>query len=183
MKRIVAAAAVLAALVLVAPAAAAAPAACTSTQLKLKLGPGDGAAGSTYIPLIFTNTGARSCTLRGYPGVSSVTGSTGKQVGGSATRETHTVRTITLKARGGTASALYRHVNPENFDAKDCDKATARGYRVYAPGQTRALYVANRHTACRIGRPDSVRPVVAGSHPNLAVTTSSRRSPSAPLTR
>jgi hypothetical protein len=167
MKRIVAAATVLAALVFAGTATAEAPAACTSTQLKLKLGASEGAAGSVYIPLIFTNASTHACTLRGYPGVSSVTGSTGKQVGGSATRDTtHTVRTITLKARGGTASALYRHVNPENFDAKDCSKATARGYRVYAPNLTRALYVANRHTACRIGRPDSVRPVVAGSHPN-----------------
>jgi hypothetical protein len=167
MKRIVAAAALLAALVLVAPAAGAASTACTYSQLKLKLGASEGAAGSTFFPLVFTNTSARACTLRGYPGVSSVTGSTGKQVGGSATRDTtHTVRTITLKARGGTASALYRHVNPENFDAKDCDKASARGYRVYAPNLTRALYVANTHTACRIGRPDSVRPVVAGSHPS-----------------
>ena len=82
-----------------------------------------------------------------------------------ATRETRIVRTITLRAHGGNAGALYRHVNPENFDAKDCDRATARGYRVYAPNLTRAFYVANRHTACRIGRPDSVRPVVSGSHP------------------
>jgi hypothetical protein len=164
MKRFVAAAALLAALVFTTSDAVAAPAACTYSQLKLKLGASEGAAGSTFFPLVFTNTSARACTLRGYPGVSSVTGSSGKQVGGSATRDTHTVRTITLKAHGGTASALYRHVNPENFDAKDCDKASARGYRVYAPNLTRALYVANRHTACRIGRPDSVRPVVAGSH-------------------
>jgi hypothetical protein len=166
MKRFVAAAVLLAALVIAAPVAASAPAACTHAQLKLKLGPGEGAAGSTFFPLVFTNTSARACTLRGYPGVSSVTGSSGKQVGGSATRDSHPVHTITLKARGGTASALYRHVNPENFDAKDCDKTTTRGYRVYAPNLTQSLYVANRHTACRIGRPDSVRPVVAGSHPS-----------------
>ncbi|MBV9870748.1 MAG: DUF4232 domain-containing protein, partial [Frankiaceae bacterium] len=48
------------------------PQACQSGALSLSLGQSQGAAGSTYVPVVLTNTGAKTCTLRGYPGVSFV---------------------------------------------------------------------------------------------------------------
>jgi hypothetical protein len=67
-----------------------------------------------------------------------------------------------LKAKLGHAEGAAGS-NAENYDPSDCHKATARGYRVYAPGQTRAFYLERRHTACHRDRHDSVRPVVKGS--------------------
>jgi hypothetical protein len=146
--------------ILAASAAFHAPAPCTHSQLRFHLGRGDGAAGHVFWPLVFTNSSGRACTLRGYPGVSSVAGDDGHQVGPAAKREPRKVRTVTLKANGGKATATLNHVNPDVVDPARCHKASARGYRVYAPGQTRAFFARQRHQVCRVGRfPDTVRPV------------------------
>jgi hypothetical protein len=132
---------------------------CTHGQLRFHLGRSDGAAGHVYFPLVFTNTGGAACTLRGYPGVSSVAGDDGHQVGAAATREPHAVHTVTLRP-GGHATATLNHLNPGVFDPNRCHVTATRGFRVYAPGQTRAFYAPYRHTVCRSTRfPDSVRPV------------------------
>jgi hypothetical protein len=148
---------------LAAPVRAGATQACTYGQLHVKLGRGDGATSHLYLPVIFTNVSASDCTLRGYPGVSSVAGAHGRQVGKAATREPGTRRTIKLKAHGGTASALLNHLSAEVVDPKLCDLADSPGFRVYAPDQKRSFYVAKKHTVCTQGTfGDSVRPVVAG---------------------
>jgi hypothetical protein len=145
---------------LVATAALHAPVPCTHAQLRFHLGRGDGAAGHVFWPLVFTNVSDRACTLRGYPGVSSVAGDDGHQVGAAASREPHRVRTVTLRAGGGRATATLNHINPDVVDPAHCHKTAARGYRVFAPGQTRAFFAPQKHTVCRIGRfSDSVRPV------------------------
>ena len=137
--------------------------ACAHWQLRASLGRGDSGAGHTFWPLIFTNASAAACTLRGYPGVSSVAGDDGHQVGRAAIRDTsRRVTTVTLRP-GGAASTTINHVNPLNFPAGQCHVTSARGFRVYAPGQTLAFYLPRRHTVCRSGRgPDTVRAVVSG---------------------
>jgi hypothetical protein len=134
--------------------------ACTHGQLRFSLGRGDGAAGHVFFPLVFTNAGGRACTLRGYPGVSSVAGDDGHQVGRAAARERHAVRTVTLPAHGGRARAVLDHLNPDVVASSECHETSARGYRVYAPGQTRAFFAPSPHKVCR-GGPfrDRVRPV------------------------
>ena len=61
-------------------AASAAPAAapaCATANLAVwvDVGQGSAAAGTTFYPLDFTNTGSRACTLFGYPGVSATNAS------------------------------------------------------------------------------------------------------------
>src|SRR6202035_2904288 len=56
------------------PTGSAAAAGCRSAQLNASLGPPEGAAGSVYRVLIFTNTGTQACAMRGFPGVSYVAG-------------------------------------------------------------------------------------------------------------
>ena len=65
------------------PRAPGSPTAPTS-ELKGSLGPEEGAAGSTYAPLVLTNAGTRTCEVRGFPGVSYVAGADGHQVGPAA---------------------------------------------------------------------------------------------------
>jgi hypothetical protein len=43
--------------------------ACLQHQLQIHLGRTGGAAGSSYVPIVFRNTSAQSCTLSGYPSV------------------------------------------------------------------------------------------------------------------
>jgi hypothetical protein len=143
--------------------AAATPAPCAHHQLRASLGRGNGAAGHVFWPIVFTNTSATACTLRGYPGVSAVAGDDGHQVGAPARREPRTVTTVTLHAQGGTASALLNHTDADIPAPALCHKATVRGFRVYAPGQRLAFYLPKRHTTCRLPRfGDTIRPVVRG---------------------
>src|ERR1700751_350774 len=59
--------------------------ACATRNLKATLANTQGAAGSTYMNIDFTNTGSVACTLFGYPGVSIGSGTPFSQVGASAT--------------------------------------------------------------------------------------------------
>lgn len=127
---------------LVAVAATPSTSRCTVSTLSLRLGPAGHAAGSTYRPIVFTNTGTTSCTLRGYPGVSYVAPRTGAQVGTAATRDPAvTPHTITLPP-GGRASALLQLVNYLNYPPSTCAAKTVSGVRVYPPGSRAAAYVA-----------------------------------------
>ena len=144
-------------LVLPAPAHAASP--CMAGQLKFHLGRGDGAAGHIFYPLEFTNVSGTACTLRGYPGVSSVTSRDGRQLGPAAAREHHKVTTVLVRPRG-KATALLDVVNADNFEAKACRPERASGFRVYAPGLTRAFYAVRSHRVCTVGKAHNrVRPV------------------------
>jgi hypothetical protein len=132
---------------------------CTHAQLDVRLGRTEGAAGSFYTPIIFENTSGTPCTLRGYPGVSSTDRAHGAQIGRSATREPSAVKTITLKAHGGTATALLRIVDTGVFDPHKCHPKTVKGLRIYAPNQTEAFFHVHTHRVCTTGDSgQSVRP-------------------------
>jgi hypothetical protein len=51
------------------------PSACALSALKISVGQSDGTAGTIFVPLIFTNTSTKSCTLSGTPHVQPTTGS------------------------------------------------------------------------------------------------------------
>lgn len=96
---------------------------------------------------MLTNSGSRTCTLRGYPGVSLRHGDT--QIGAAAQRD-HTVpaSTITLKP-GESAHSALRIVNAGNFDSADCTPTDADSMLVYPPDQTDAMSIdATGITGC-----------------------------------
>jgi Protein of unknown function (DUF4232) len=135
---------------LVAAASTSAPSRCRLGHLSVHLGPAGHAAGSTYRPIVFSNTSDTVCTLRGYPGVAYVAPTSGRQIGAAASRDDALrTRTVTL-APGGHAAALLQLVNPFNYPAADCAARTVSGLRVYPPGSTTAAYVAfaHHHKAC-----------------------------------
>src|SRR3954462_7133879 len=95
--------------------------------LAVRLGRASGAAGSTYRPLVFTNTSTTACTLRGYPGVAYVPPTSGLQVGPPASRYAGLrIRTVTL-APGGHAAALLQLVNYLNYPSGACAAKTVSG--------------------------------------------------------
>jgi hypothetical protein len=120
---------------------------CTTAELSGGLGPAEGAAGSTYRDLIFTNTGSRTCELRGFPGVSYVAGDDGLQVGPSAEMTGERGGEVRILP-GGTAAATLRLVNVQNYDEAVCRPTPVRGLRVYPPGDTAALFVPMDGTGC-----------------------------------
>jgi hypothetical protein len=130
-----------------APAQAATPGNCATGQLAVTLGQGEGAAGSTYAPLLFRNTGTTECRMRGFPGVSYVTGDDGHQVGPAAAMSGERGGEIPLPP-GASAAAQVKFANAANFDPGQCRPTPVRGLRVYPPGETASVFVPFETTGC-----------------------------------
>lgn len=145
--------------------AAAAIARCRSTDLKVTwtADQGGGAAGSQGSFLIFTNTTSKTCSLYGYPGVSFVAGDQGTQVGDAFTRSEAAKKTVNVSA-GGSAHAQIVTVNWQNYSEGDCKPVSVRGFRVYPPDETAAVFVSQPQTACSAKNKGvgQVFPIVAG---------------------
>lgn len=123
------------------------PLACDVSTLAVTLGPGEGAAGTVYAPLRFTNTGTRPCALRGFPGVSYVTGDRGDQVGDPAVRDGAGGDAVTL-APGAVASASLAMVQVANFEKASCRPTPVRGLRIYPPDQKASAFIPLEQTGC-----------------------------------
>ena len=142
------------------------PAPCPTRSLGLKLGPSQGAAGSTYIALDFTNNSNVSCTLYGYPGVSLAGGQPVTQVGLAAGEDPATPRKLVTLAPGQVANALLRIVDALNFPASKCGPVKTQWLQVYPPNQTTPIFLAYKTTGCskpvRILTVGAVRPGSGG---------------------
>ena len=131
-----------------ASASAAVSSACTTKELTAKLTQGaGGGAGSSYPYLVLTNSGSRTCTLRGYPGVSLRHGDT--QIGAAAERDrTVDASTITLQP-GQSAHSALRIVNAGNFDSSACTPTAADTMLIYPPDQKESISIdATGITGC-----------------------------------
>ncbi|HEY0447821.1 DUF4232 domain-containing protein [Actinophytocola sp.] len=120
---------------------------CKVADLKLSLAGGDAAAGTTYRQLRFTNSGHRTCTIQGFPGVSYVAGNDGHQVGPAAYRDGRKGPAITLKP-GQMAYAPLGFVQVRNYDPAVCKPTAVRGLRVYPPHEYSSMYLAAPGTGC-----------------------------------
>lgn len=129
------------------PAPAADPSECKVADLKLSLSRGEGAAGTFYRDLQFTNKGGRTCKIQGFPGVSYVAGEDGHQVGPAAFREGTKGAAISLTP-GMTVSAPIGFVQVRNYDPAECRPTAVRGLRVYPPHEYDSMYVPAPGTGC-----------------------------------
>jgi hypothetical protein len=122
---------------------------CHTGDLKVadRLDPAGGATMHHGEFLVFTNSSGHPCTLTGYPGVSFVAGDAGTQIGDAFSRGGGAKKTLTLAA-GGTAHAPILLVSPEAYDAADCKPVEVRGYRIYPPDETAAIFVNRPQKAC-----------------------------------
>ena len=113
-------------------------------------GESNGAAGTIYTDIDFTNTSGSACVLEGYPGVSLVSAGTkaGRQIGDDAKRTTTTpVRAVTLGA-GQTAHAVLGIAQALNFPAAKCKPVTAHWLKVFPPNQRAAAYASFTTKTC-----------------------------------
>ena len=141
-------------------AASAAPgtAACASSGLKVTVNTAQSgaAAGSTYVPIDFTNTTGSSCTLFGYPGVSFVTSPSGSQLGRPASRNPAAAATLVTLAPGGTAHATIQVADAGNYSASVCSPVTAHWLKIFPPNQTAAVYASYTVQACSAKLPHKI---------------------------
>ena len=125
---------------------------CPASALKVTVNAGQAgaAAGSTYVPVDFTNTASTPCGLYGYPGMSFVTSGdgSGRQIGAAAQQNPGFGKVAVRLTAGGEAHAWLQVTQAANYPSSTCQPVTAHWLRVYAPGETEALYVSHSFSAC-----------------------------------
>ncbi|MDQ0754309.1 DUF4232 domain-containing protein [Arthrobacter sp. B3I4] len=127
--------------------APAGPALCKAANLTGSLdATGGGAAGSVYMKLMLTNSGAEPCLLKGFAGVSLTANATGEPIGAAASRDDSTPVADVLLAPGKAGSAVLRYTQAGNYQG--CTRTPAAGFRVYPPEDTASLFVAAPKDAC-----------------------------------
>lgn len=145
MRRVVATAAVIAAMVVIggtggtAVAQRAEVSTCRSADLTIGFGRVGGAAGTVYREVVFTNRGLRTCVLRGFPGVSYVDAD-GDRVGAAAVRVGDRGPLLTLP-HGTAVRSDVGFAQVDNFDPDVCRKTPVWGVRVFPPDETVPLYL------------------------------------------
>lgn len=137
-----------------APHTGAQVAACATSQLRVWYGEPSGVAGGSFhIPLEFSDIGATSCALYGFPGVSGIKAD-GAQLGSPASWS-HVIppRTVVL-APGGTAHVILQVANVSNYSAGVCGPTQAFGLRVYPPNQKASIELPFAFEACTKSGPN-----------------------------
>jgi hypothetical protein len=124
------------------------PSPCATSDLNVSLGASNGAAGSVFQTIIFTNRSSATCTLFGYPGVSLVSAPPYTQIGLAAQRTSTTPVKVISLAAGATASAVLRVVDALNFGSATCAPTKAAFLRVFPPNQTVPVYLADTSEIC-----------------------------------
>jgi hypothetical protein len=140
------------------PATGAAPPACQTSGLVIWINTqSDGAAGTIFYTLNFTNLSGHPCMLRGFPGVSAVN-LRGGMLGKAGTRVSgQTVKAVTLTT-GHTAKAVLGIVEIGALSPTACPPTLAAGLRVFPPNQTASKVIPFPFQACgRAGGPAFLR--------------------------
>jgi hypothetical protein len=121
---------------------------CATRDLSVKAGASQGAAGSLYQVLEFTNISNETCTLFGYPGVALAGGNPVAQVGAAATRDSAAKATLVTLDPGATASTLLRITEALNYPESKCSPKKTTFLQIYPPNETTPVYVAFSSTGC-----------------------------------
>lgn len=140
------------------PTASAGVTGCASHALKVKVDTAQGgaAAGSTYVPIDFTNIGSSTCTLFGYPGVSAVSSPSGGQLGRAATRNAAAAAALVTLVPGGVAHATIQVAAARDYSPSQCSPVTAHYLRIYPPNQFTAIYARYTVLVCSAKLPHSL---------------------------
>jgi hypothetical protein len=123
---------------------------CATRALQAKAGSSQGAAGSVYLNIDFTNISNTACTMYGYPGVSLASGTPVKQLGAAASRSTAAAPTVVTLQPGQTANALLRITQAVNYPAAQCSPQSTTYLQIYPPNQTTPIYLSYPSTGCAL---------------------------------
>ncbi len=138
--------------------------ACATSQLHVWYGVPDGVAmGHSRVPLEFSNIGATTCALYGFPGVSGVA-LNGTQLGSPATwSQVIPSRTVVLTP-GATTHVALDLANATYYPPSICGPTMGHTLRVYPPNQKAYVDVPIDFEACTKSGPIylSVDPVNGG---------------------
>jgi Protein of unknown function (DUF4232) len=128
---------------------------CTASDLGVwvAIDQGNGAAGTIYYPLEFTNLSGHTCYLFGYPGVSVLDGN-GNQLGSPADWGSLAGARIVNLAPGATAHTMLGYHDVAVSTEPGCAPVKSSAYlRVYPPDQRSSTDAAFPVDACSHARP------------------------------
>jgi hypothetical protein len=108
----------------------------------------NGAAGTIYYPLDFTNVSGSACTMYGYPGVGLAIRPGGSLIGAPASLIGTLAPTLITLKPGATAHAPLRV--SDVLISNNClhHQVPAKWVLVYPPGQSSALFARLRMQGC-----------------------------------
>jgi Domain of unknown function (DUF4232) len=130
------------------PNAAGGPPGCATRDLKATVGVAQGAAGSVYQVIDFTNIGTASCSLYGYPGIALAGGSPVTQIGAAASRSPQAGPAMVTLKPGGVANTLLRITQAQNYPTSKCSPMASTYLQIYPPNQTTPIYLGYKSTGC-----------------------------------
>ncbi len=139
---------------------------CTAADLGvwLAVAQANGAAGTIYYPLEFTNLSGHTCSLHGYPGVSAIDRN-GNQLGSPAGWTSPAAAPTVVLAPGATAHTVLQYSDVEVSTAPGCDPVyTAVVLRIYPPEEYGATIAMFSLEACSHKGPVYMRvvPILPG---------------------
>jgi hypothetical protein len=147
-------------------ATAAAAKSCTPAQIAVSHGAPQGTAGTTFIPIIFKDTGA-TCTIFGVPSVQAVSGKAHHPVGPPARNqsmgEMPAIHTI---AKGQAVSDAFGVVDTGNYTASTCGARSANGVIVTLGDFVHSRYVKMPITVCTKRSSTTTRLITPGTSGN-----------------
>jgi hypothetical protein len=126
-----------------------AAAGCLTRYLNGSVGLSQGAAGSTYIAIVFKNLNNVPCTLYGFPGVAQAAGTPVTDIGHPSIEDPSSARELVTLQPGGYANATLRIVQALNYPTATCRPVSAQWLAVIPPNQTVPLYIHYGSTACK----------------------------------
>lgn len=124
---------------------------CTAADLAVWVNEeaAQGAAGTWYYPLEFTNTSGHACATGGYPGVSA-TDASGRQLGDAAVRDGVYLGRMVIIPAAGTAHALLGY-GAAGVSTSGCKPRAAAQLKVYPPNSRTAIDAFFDLPACTVG--------------------------------
>jgi hypothetical protein len=145
------------------------PTVCTASALRVSMGRANGAAGTIYYPVVFTNVSAKACQLAGVPTVQPTTGATSGALH-ALVGPTAAVRNESSSGYGDAvrlvpkaqASAAYGVAETGNFTPSQCVAANFKSLEVTLGG-VGSWWVALAGSTCTLLASTSVTGVVPGS--------------------
>ena len=124
------------------------PPGCATRDLKATVGVAQGAAGSVYQVIDFTNIGTASCSLYGYPGIALAGGSPVTQIGAAASRSPQAGPALVTLKPGDVANSLLRITQAQNYPTSKCSPMASTYLQIYPPNQTTPIYLGYKSTGC-----------------------------------
>jgi len=112
------------------------------------VGAANGAAGTIYYPIDFTNASSSACSMYGYPGVAFVTSPGGSQVGAAAGRRSSTAPALVTLEPGATAHATLAVSDVLIGNNCPSHQVQVKWVQVYPPDQYSALSAQLSRQGC-----------------------------------